>query len=109
MLSTPLMDAIVDPSLFKLSITDPSVRGRNRRIAHIVAMAGGGFAGAFLHKTKGTEAVILLSVVVKTILTAGFWILPTAVERRSWKESETSEAVMSSDSEHVTTSGPVDR
>jgi hypothetical protein len=96
------MDLIVDPNLFKLSITDPSVRGRNRRIAHIIAMAGGGFAGAFMRKKGSSSAVLLFSVIIKSVLTAGFWLVPTAAERQAVRESKVSEAAMSSDSEHVT-------
>jgi hypothetical protein len=102
MISTPLMDLIVDPNLFKLSLTDPSVRGRNRRIAHLIAMAGGGFVGAFIRKKGSSSAVLLFSVIIKTLMTVGFWFLPTASERQDWQKSQKSEAVVSSDSDHVT-------
>lgn len=103
MISTPLMDLIVDPNLFKLSMTDPIVRGRNRRIAHLIAMTGGGFVGAFIRKRGSSSAVLLFSVIIKALMTVGFWFLPTLAERQEWKESKVKEAVTSSDSEHVTT------
>ncbi|GHJ83781.1 hypothetical protein NliqN6_0183 [Naganishia liquefaciens] len=88
MFSTPLVDLLVDPHLFKFSLTDPLVRGRNRRLAHIVSMIVGGFCGAFLRKAKGSEAVLLLAVIIKTMITAVFWALPSPAEEKARKEED---------------------
>lgn len=101
MLSTPLVDLLVDPSLFKFSLTDPLVRSRNRRIAHISSMVIGGFCGAFLRKAKGTAPVIVLAVGMKTIISLVFWMLPSPSEEKTWKERRAVESGSTSDSELV--------
>ncbi|KAJ9121865.1 hypothetical protein QFC22_002488 [Naganishia vaughanmartiniae] len=68
MLSSPMVDLVVDPHLWKLSLSDPSVQPRNRRAMHVAAMSGGAFAGAFLHKASGAEASILVACVIKLVI-----------------------------------------
>lgn len=99
MFSTPLVDMLVDPNLFKSSLTDPLVRGRNRRMAHICSMIVGGFCGAFLCKAKGSEAVLLLAVTMKTVITFVFWLLPSPAEEKTWKERRTLERRLTSNSD----------
>ncbi|KAJ9125709.1 hypothetical protein QFC24_002493 [Naganishia onofrii] len=69
MLSSPMVDLVVDPHLWKLSLSDASVQPRNRRAMHVAAMCSGAFAGAFLHKASGAEASILVACVVKLVIT----------------------------------------
>lgn len=86
MLSTPIVDLIVDPNLFKLSLSDPSVRPRNRRAAHIFSMVVGSFVGAFMHKASGTVSVIAMSIGIKVVVTCGFWMIRSAKEKEARKE-----------------------
>lgn len=88
MFSTPLVDLLVEPHLFHFSLIDPLVKGRNRRLAHICSMIVGGFCGAFLRKAKGSEAVLLLAVIMKTMITVVFWALPSAAEEKAWEERD---------------------
>ncbi|KAJ9103755.1 hypothetical protein QFC21_002215 [Naganishia friedmannii] len=86
MLSTPIVDLIVDPNLFKLSMSDPSVQPRNRRAAHIFSMVIGSFVGAFMHKASGTVSVMAMSIGIKVMVTCGFWMIRSPKEKEAMKQ-----------------------
>ncbi|GHJ87522.1 hypothetical protein NliqN6_3924 [Naganishia liquefaciens] len=91
MLSSPMIDFIVDKRFFTLSVHDPQVQARNRRAMGIFAIVSGAFAGAFLHKAKGAELTILVALVCKMAILAALWFVPG--DQRD-KEKDQEEAAM---------------
>lgn len=82
MLSSPMIDLIVDKRFFTLSVHDPNVQARNRRAMHIAALISGSFAGAFLHKAKGPELTILVALVSKVGIAVALGVIPGEARRR---------------------------
>lgn len=66
MLTSPLIDLLTDPNLFlRLPHSDPRVRPRNTRAMYVVALVGGSFIGAAVHRKVGTEWVMWVSVMLR--------------------------------------------
>lgn len=76
MLSSPMIDLIVDKRFFTLSVHDPNVQARNRRAMHIAALISGSFTGAFLHKAKGPELTIMVALVFKVGIAVALGVIP---------------------------------
>lgn len=63
------VDLVIDPHLFGgLS----SSKGRNRRVAFILALVAGGFVGAALYRYAGSAAALLVSGLGKLVVVVGF-------------------------------------
>lgn len=88
MLSSPMMDFIVDKRFFKLSLHDPQVQARNRRAMGILAIASGAFAGAFLHKARGPELTILVALVFKIAILIALALVPGEQRPKEKDEEE---------------------
>lgn len=82
MLSSPMIDFIVDKRFFTPSLHDPQVQARNRRAMHIFALVSGSFAGAFLHKAKGPELTILVALVFKIGIAVALGVIPGEPQRK---------------------------
>lgn len=82
MLSSPMIDLIVDKRFFAPSLHDPQVQARNRRAMHIAALVSGSFAGAFLHKAKGPELTILVALVFKLGIVVVLGVIPGESRRK---------------------------
>lgn len=88
MLSSPMIDLLVDPNLFLWSFKDPRVKARNRRVAYIASLVVGSFAGAIVHRVAGVEVVILVALVVKFVITVGFVLAPCEKNGGQQEEEE---------------------
>lgn len=61
MLTSPYIDFLVDPALFK-SVRGDGTRKRNVRFLYILALVGGGFVGGGVQHGGGTVAVLWLGM-----------------------------------------------
>jgi uncharacterized membrane protein YoaK (UPF0700 family) len=66
MVTAAYIDLLIDPKLYKLHN-----RPRNRRIAFLIMLAGGSFAGAFMNKRLGSAFALLMSAAIKTVVLIG--------------------------------------
>lgn len=96
MLSSPMIDFIVDKRFFALSVHDPQVQARNRRAMGILAIVSGAFAGAFLHKAKGAELTILVALVFKVMILVALAIVPGEQRTREKDQEQMARALPSS-------------
>ncbi len=64
MLSSPLVDLLTDPNLFRFP-SHPAAVPRNRRAIYIVSIISGSFVGACAHRYAGTECAIYVAVGIK--------------------------------------------
>lgn len=93
MLSSPIVDFVVDPHLLHLfpshrmegesrwrslwrHTTAPEHLARNRRGIYITSIVTGSFVGAIVHRVAGEQIVLLVGVVVKVLITVGFAVAP---------------------------------
>jgi hypothetical protein len=75
MLTSPYIDFLVDPALFK-SFRGDGTRKRNVRFLYILALVGGGFVGGGVQKGGGTVAVLWLGMGLRVITMIWIAILP---------------------------------
>ncbi|KAL7413001.1 hypothetical protein BDY24DRAFT_329534, partial [Mrakia frigida] len=61
MLTSPLIDLLTDRHFFR-PLFHPLARARNVRTLYVIALVGGSFLGAGIHKGSGTETVMWVSV-----------------------------------------------
>ncbi|RSH88901.1 hypothetical protein EHS25_002563 [Saitozyma podzolica] len=66
MLTSPYIDFLVDPALFK-SVRGDGTRKRNVRFLYILALVGGGFVGGGVQQGGGTKAVLWLGMGLRGI------------------------------------------
>ena len=64
MASSAYVDVLVDPKLW-----DRHNRSRNRRIAFLIMLTAGGFAGAYSYKYTNSAFALLLSAIIKVAVT----------------------------------------
>lgn len=92
MLSSPIVDFVVDPHLLHLlpvrragesrwqalrrHANAPEHKARNRRGIYIASIVTGSFVGAIVHRVAGEQIVLLVGVVVKVVITVGFAVAP---------------------------------
>ncbi|KAH8083736.1 hypothetical protein HD553DRAFT_51987 [Filobasidium floriforme] len=69
MLSSPLVDYITDPHLFR-RWSDPRASARNRRTIYVFSIISGSFLGAALHRHAGKGWAIATAILVKLCMTA---------------------------------------
>lgn len=67
MATAAYIDVLVDPKLLARHN-----RSRNRRIIFLINLAGGSFAGAYIHKATTSAFALLISALIKLGVTAGF-------------------------------------
>jgi uncharacterized membrane protein YoaK (UPF0700 family) len=76
MATAAYVDWLIDPRLFA-----KHNRGRNRRIAFLLMLAAGTFAGAYANKGISSAFALMLSAILKTVITISlFFNRPMAVE-----------------------------
>lgn len=68
MATAAYVDLVVDPNLVKLIN-----RSRNRRLLFLLMLTAGCFAGAYAHSAVNSAFAVLLSAVVKTLVTVAFF------------------------------------
>jgi uncharacterized membrane protein YoaK (UPF0700 family) len=61
------VDLLTDPQLWGLKN-----RSRNRRVAFLVALVGGSFAGAFMYRSVGSVSTLVVSAIGKLLVTMLF-------------------------------------
>jgi uncharacterized membrane protein YoaK (UPF0700 family) len=88
MLSSPMVDFLVDKNFFRFSLHDPQVQARNRRAMGIFAIVSGAFAGAFLHKAKGPELTILVALVFKAAILVALGLVTGEEREKVGNEEE---------------------
>lgn len=71
MLTSPFIDFMIDPRLFK-GVSAPESRPRNVRLLYLVSLTGGAFVGGGLHRAGGTLTVLWVAFGLKMIVMA--WI-----------------------------------
>ena len=67
------VDLMIDPHLFS---GFKGNRGRNRRVAFLLALVAGGFIGAAIYKYAGSAIAILVSGIGKAVVTVGWMMVP---------------------------------
>ena len=67
------VDLMIDPHLFS---GFKGNKGRNRRVAFLLALVVGGFLGAAIYRFAGSAVAILVSGVGKAIVTVGWMVVP---------------------------------
>jgi len=67
MASSAYVDVLVDPRLW-----DRHNRSRNRRIAFLLMLSAGGFAGAYSYKYINSAFALLVSAIIKVAVTVAF-------------------------------------
>jgi hypothetical protein len=75
MLTSPYIDFLVDPALFK-SVRGDGTRKRNVRFLYILALVGGGFVGGGVQQGGGTKAVLWLGMGLRGITMVWIAMLP---------------------------------
>lgn len=65
-MTSSLVDFVADQYLFR-SWGNPKAQPRNRRIMYMVAMIGGSFFGAILHRWTASWVVIMVTILLKTL------------------------------------------
>ncbi|KAF2665165.1 hypothetical protein BT63DRAFT_429102 [Microthyrium microscopicum] len=81
MATAAYVDLVIDPNLYK-----GTNRGRNRRFAFLLALAGGSFAGAFANKGVNSAFALLIAAIIKTIAMLGlFFNRPVSLEEMDVK------------------------
>jgi hypothetical protein len=71
MLTSPFIDFMIDPNLFK-PIREPDSRSRNVRMSYLASLIAGGFVGGGLQRVGGTLTVIWVAFGLKMLVMA--WI-----------------------------------
>ena len=74
------VDLMIDPHLFS---GFKGNRGRNRRVAFLVALVVGGFLGAAIYRYAGSATAILVSAVGKAVVTVGWMVVPGETAAKS--------------------------
>ncbi|RMZ77315.1 hypothetical protein DV737_g4446, partial [Chaetothyriales sp. CBS 132003] len=69
------VDLVIDPHLFQAHPTT-GCRGRNRRVAFLLALVMGGFLGAAIYRSAGSPTAILVSAVGKFFVSLGYLFVP---------------------------------
>ena len=67
------VDLMIDPHLFS---GFKGNKGRNRRVAFLLALVAGGLLGAAIYRFAGSAVAILVSGVGKAIVTVGWVVVP---------------------------------
>lgn len=70
-MTSSYVDLVSDQHLFR-GLRDPRAGPRNKRLAYIAVMVGGGMLGAVIHRWAGTGAVVGVTLALKAIVTV--WI-----------------------------------
>jgi len=65
-MTSTFVDFVADHYLFS-SWSDPKAAPRNRRVYYVVAMIGGSFIGAALHKYTASWPVVVLTLLLKMV------------------------------------------
>ncbi|BFZ54306.1 hypothetical protein PYCC9005_001340 [Savitreella phatthalungensis] len=76
MVTSPLVDLLVDPWLFHASVSCNRVVGRNRRATYIISLFVGVIIGASIHRYYTSKPVLLLASILKTLIAIGFALVP---------------------------------
>lgn len=76
MVTSPLVDLLVDPYLLKAVLWRKETVGRNRRVVYILSLFAGVVVGAVIHRNKGTKPVLLMAALMKLCIGAGFALVP---------------------------------
>lgn len=83
------VDLMIDPHLFS---GFKGNRGRNHRIAFLLALVLGGFIGAAIYRYAGSAIAILISGVGKALVTVGWMLVPAEPAGREKETFERSAA-----------------
>ena len=76
MVTSPLVDLLVDPYLLRAVLWRKETVGRNRRVVYITSLFVGVLVGATIHKFKGTKPVLLMAALMKLCIGVGFALIP---------------------------------
>lgn len=68
MLSSPLVDFVTDPMLFR-RWSDPESASRNRRTLYVFSIISGSFCGSAIQRYQGTVATVLFATCIKAVMT----------------------------------------
>ena len=66
-MTSTFVDFVADHYLFA-AWSDPRATPRNRRVMYVIAMIGGSFIGAAMHRYSSSWAVVAVSVAVKSVV-----------------------------------------
>lgn len=94
-LTTPLVDLMIDRHLFARGLSGSKIKARNMRILHCACMLGGAASGAILRQSLQPDAVLLVVGVIKLWISASFWFngkegkgLPTQMKPKLQQPAE---------------------
>lgn len=76
-MTSSYVDLMADKHLF-VGFRHPKAGPRNRRLTYILAMIGGGFLGAVVHRYGGSWVVVVVTIALK--LVAGALVCFAAAE-----------------------------
>lgn len=68
------IDFVTDPYLLRWTLSHPDVRRRNRRFGYIFSLVSGSFIGAVMHRYVGTGPVLILSFIMRFLVTIAMFV-----------------------------------
>ncbi|WWC58572.1 uncharacterized protein I303_101115 [Kwoniella dejecticola CBS 10117] len=80
-MTSSYVDLVSDKYLFS-GFTNKNARGRNRRLAYIMAMIIGSFIGGIMHKYAGSWVVVVVAIGFKLIVLALMCVAPAEVKEK---------------------------
>lgn len=80
MLTTPYIDFLVDPNLFRVP-KHPETRSRDVRAAYIFSLVLGGLLGGGIYRAGGSTANLWFSAALKAVTIA--WVATVGASRRT--------------------------
>jgi uncharacterized membrane protein YoaK (UPF0700 family) len=79
-MTSTFVDFVADHYLFA-AWSDPRATPRNRRVLYVVAMIGGSFVGAAMHKYSSSWAVVAVAVGIKALVLVLVSVAPAEADR----------------------------